>query len=296
MYRNSKKDRTEFFRQLNESFIEDEIFTEDNVDLKSLSNYSNPGLDIITWRGEGEMPTTVKGADMDDIAKKIAAPYGEDLKATEVFEAVFDEVFGKGEKSYRPFEVLEDDFDMASVIQRDNDYHEFIREEADEDKEEDSKDDKSFSADMDKLKQTNDESSYDEDDDDDDDDDEEDSLNESFLGLNLDEDYQDDYQDALNEDANDYDMGDVAPLSLLENNELDIVNLDTLLEQTQLIEDELDQVSNYDSVLENDSDFSDVFDSDNEMISEDTFDESFDMEDLLEDGTDYSEYLDEDIL
>lgn len=293
MYRNSKKDRAEYFRLLNESFVEDEIFNEDNVDLKSLSNYSNPGLDIITWRGEGEMPTIVKGADMDDIAKKIAAPYGEDLKATEVFEAVFDEIFGKGEKSYRPFEILEDDFDMESIIQQDNNFHEYFREDADEDKAEDDKksDAKSFAPDFEELKSQNDDNENDDDDEDDDD-----SLNESFMGLNLDEDYQDEYQDVFTEDVTEYDMDDVAPLSLLENNELDIVNLDTLLEQTQLIEDELDQVANYDRILENDSDFSDVFDSESELISEDTFDESFDMDDLLEDGVDYSEYLDEDIL
>lgn len=277
MYKDYRKFRTEYLKVLNEN----------NVDLKNLDPKSNPCLAIRTWDGQGEMPTTIKSADMDDVIKKIAHKEGQDkLKRTDVFESAFDKVFGKGTNSFRPYEDISDtDYkDALKSTYKSN----FLSEEAEE-KEEEVKDDKNLKMELDDLKASEPED-MDEEDDDDDDDDDDDNLKESFLGFDFNEaDMEEHIEKFVNENV---EIEDVSPISLLEDTDESITNINTLLEQTQAIEDEVDSIlsfnegtkfsntiseSELNSILENNEDMDYLLDS--EFLEED-----------------FSDYLDENLI
>ena len=115
-----------------------------------------------------------------------------------------------------------------------------------EKKEEESTDaSKDLKMELDDIKSTE---NYDgeEEDEDDDDDDDEDSLKEAYMGLNLDENMGSDLDDVVNTFVNESeDYEDVSPISLLEDSEDSIFNLNSLLEQTQAIKDEVDSILSF---------------------------------------------------
>jgi hypothetical protein len=245
-------------------------------------------MDIYNWTGKGEMPTTLKSSDLDAISKKIA---GGDLSKTE-FHEMFDKVFGTGEKSeYAPYDSLGDysyrDTLVETEVQNTSRIHQLqllaLQEAEDDNIDEENL--SKLSADAEELKAVREE------DEDDDDDEDDDSLQEGYELMSLEEDYFD--EDLVNEYVEEsYDSYGQSPISLLENSEDDIVNLNTLLEQTQLIEDEVDSILGYD-LSENSDDFSDVI-SDTDSILYEDFDDS--LEESGEFDADLSDYLDEDIL
>ena len=288
MYRDFSNDKLNYLKSLTES-------GGDMPDMESLTTLSNPVMDIYNWTGKGEMPTTLKSSDLDAISKKIA---GGDLAKTE-FHEMFDKVFGTGEKSgYAPYDSLGDysyrDTLVETEVQNTSRIQQLqllaLMEAEAEDDNIDEDNLRKLSADADYLKAVR-EDDEDDDEDDDDDDDDDDSLQE---GYNLEEDYFD--EDLVNEYVEEsyesYDSYGQSPISLLENSEDDIVNLNTLLEQTQLIEDEVDSILGYD-LSENSDDFSDVI-SDTDSILYEDFDDS--LEESGEFDADLSDYLDEDIL
>ena len=279
MYRDFNNDKLNYLKSLTES-------GGDMPDMESLTTLSNPVMDIYNWTGKGEMPTTLKSSELDAISKKIAAKSDGDLSKTEFYE-MFDKVFGNGEKSeYAPYDSLGDysyrDTLVETEVQNTSRIHQLQRlalQEAEDDNiDEDNL--RKLSADAEDLKAVREE---------DEDDDDDDSLEE---GYSLDEDYFD--EDLINDYVEEsYDSYDQSPISLLENSEDEIVNLNTLLEQTQLIEDEVDSILGYDDLSENADDFSDVI-SDTDSILYEDFDDS--LEESGEFDADLSDYLDEDIL
>ena len=60
MYKDYRKNRTEYLKLLNEG----------SVNPLNLDSKSNPALDIYNWDGKDELPTTIKSADLDAVVKK----------------------------------------------------------------------------------------------------------------------------------------------------------------------------------------------------------------------------------
>lgn len=306
MYRDSKRDKIAYLKMLAEA----------NANMDTLEKRSNPALDIYNWDGKGEMPTTIATKDMDDIIEKIA---GKKLNKTEMFETAYNQIFGKDNaKGYSPYDSLEDYSFRDSFLEHElgqvpsnksSKYNEIqLVEKADEDEDDD--DDKNMDGDSIDMDVKNLKDS--EIDDDDDEDDDDDSLKETFMGLNLDEDAEltdeqietilegldDDEinsivesiekEDAINKSLSENVKVEKSPISLLENTEVGLDNIASLLEQTQLIEDESESVLSYD--FNDSSDFSDTI-TESELADmdddSDMFLESFDDMD--------DDFLDEDI-
>ena len=286
MYRDFNEDKLNYLKSLTEAGL-------GIPDMENLSTLSNPALDIYNWDGKGEMPTTIKSSELDSISKKIAAQYDGDLSKTE-FNEMFDRVFGDGTKTeYAPYDSLGDysyrDTLVETEVQnttRIQKLQQLALQEAEDDNIAEENLNK-LSTDAEDLKATREE-----DEDEDDDDDDDDTLKEGYGYFDLEEDYFDeDLADSYVEESEDY--LDQSPISLLEDSEDEIVNLNTLLEQTQLIEDEVDSILGYDELSENSEDFSDVIsESDNILYEE--YDEMLDESSEID--SDLSDYLDEDIL
>lgn len=284
MYRDYKKDRLRNLKTLNEG----------TVNPLNLDHKSNPCLDVYNWDGKDELPTTIKTADLDTIIKKIANKEDESgLKKTEVFENAFDKVFGKSSNvNYRPYDDISDTGYRDSLLEAEY-KTKFVKEDEDKEKEEDTDNTKDLDMELDNIKSSQDDLDKYEDDDDDEeeDDDDEKSMKENYMGFNLDEDVN--YDEQVENLTKTYKQinENISPISLLEDSEDSITNLDALLEQTQLIEDEVDSILNY-NIEENASDFSDTINESeiNEYLNEDIFLESSDFDD------DLSEFLDEDLM
>ena len=280
MYKNYRQNRTEYLKLLNEG----------SVNPLNLDSKSNPALDIYNWDGKDELPTTIKSADLNDVIKKIVNKEGETgLTKTDVFESAYNKVFGNGSNSFSPYEDISDTDYKETLL---NSYKGYISEEFEEKEKEESTDDsKDLRMELDDIKSTE---KYDgEDDEDEDDDDDEDSLKEAYMGLNLDENMGSELDDAvsnyLSESEEMYD--DVSPISLLEDSDDSIFNLNSLLEQTQAIEDEVDGILSFNesekfSNIMNDSEVRDILEesSDDYLLESDFSDD------------DFSEYLDEDLM
>lgn len=286
MYRDYKKDKLKNLKTLNEG----------SVNPLNLDHKSNPCLDVYNWDGKGELPTTIKTADLDTIIKKIATKEDEGtLKKTDVFENAFDKVFGKSSNvSYRPYDDISDTGYRDALMEAE--YKNKVFREAD-DKEDDKKEQeidstKDLDSELDNIKASQDDlDQYDDDDDEEDDDDDETSMKESYMNFNLDEDSN--YDEQIESLTKNYKQisENISPISLLEDSEDSITNLDALLEQTQLIEDEVDSILHY-SIEESSSDFSDTITESEltDFMNEDLFLESSDFD------NDLSEFLDEDLI
>lgn len=283
MYKDYRKNRTEYLKLLNEG----------SVNPLNLDSKSNPALDIYNWDGKDELPTTIKSADLDAVVKKIVNKEDESgLTKTDVFESAYSKVFGNRSDSFRPYEDISDTDYKDSLM---NSYKGYLSEESEdfkEKKEEESTDaSKDLKMELDDIKSTE---NYDgeEEDEDDDDDDDEDSLKEAYMGLNLDENMGSDLDAVVNSFVNESeDYEDVSPISLLEDSEDSIFNLNSLLEQTQAIEDEVDSILSFN---ENEK-FSNIM---NENEIQDVLEENTDDYLLESDFSDddFSDYLDEDLM
>lgn len=279
MYKNYRQNRTEYLKLLNEG----------SVNPLNLDTKSNPALDIYNWDGKDELPTTIKSADLDEVIKKIVNKEGESsLTKTDIFENAYNKVFGSGSNGFSPYEDISDTEYKETLL---NSYKGYISEDFEEKKEEESKDDsKDLRMELEDIKSTE---KYDgEEEDEDDDDDDEDSLKEAYMGLNLDENMGSELDEVVNNyvsESEEYE--DVSPISLLEDSDDSIFNLNSLLEQTQAIEDEVDSILSFNesekfSNIMNDSEVRDILEesSDDYLLESDFSDD------------DFSEYLDEDLM
>jgi hypothetical protein len=281
MYKNYRQNRTEYLKLLNEG----------SVNPLNLDTKSNPALDIYNWDGKDELPTTIKSADLDEVIKKIANKEGESgLNKTDIFENAYNKVFGSGSNGFSPYDDISDTDYKETLL---NSYKGYISEDFEEKEKEESKDDsKDLSMELEDIKSTEKYDGEEEDEDDDDDDDDEDSLKEAYMGLNLDENMGSDLDDVVSNyvsESEDYE--DVSPISLLEDSDDSIFNLNSLLEQTQAIEDEVDSILSFNesekfSNIMNDSEVRDILEesSDDYLLESDFSDD------------DFSEYLDEDLM
>lgn len=282
MYRDFEKDKLSYLKGLVESAV--------NMD--DMNAGSNPVKDIYNWDGKGELPTTIKFDGIDEIAKKIAAKSDGDLSKTE-FNEMFEKIFGDGvKKEYSPYDSLEDFSYRDNLIEgekKNTKIMNFIKEALEEKNEEEKEDDeneKKISEELDNLKK-----SEISDDEESDDDDEDNSLKEMFNTFSLDDESLEKELEQVSETT----VDEKSPISLLEDSDEDLINLNTLLEQTQLIEDEVDSILGYDELNEDVSDFSDVL-TENDEISLDEYDDMLMESDEQLDDVDMSEYFDEDVL
>ena len=278
MYKDYRKNRTEYLKMLNEG----------SVNPLNLDTKSNPALDIYNWDGKDELPTTIKSADLDSVIKKIVNKEDESsLTKTDVFESAYSKVFGHNSDSFSPYEDISDTDYRSDLL---NSYKGYISEDFEEKKAEESKDDsKDLRMELDDIKSTE---KYDgEDEDEDEEDDDDDSLKEAFMGLNLDENLGSELDKVVNSyvsESEDYE--DVSPISLLEDTDDSIFNLNSLLEQTQAIEDEVDSILSFNesekfSNIMSDNEVHEILEENDDYLLESDFSEE-----------DFSEYLDEDLM
>lgn len=282
MYKDYRKNRTEYLKMLNEG----------SVNPLNLDTKSNPALDIYNWDGKDELPTTIKSADLDSVIKKIVNKEDESgLTKTDVFESAYSKIFGNKSDSFRPYEDISDTDYKDNLL---NSYKGYLSEEFEEKEKEESTDsNKDLKMELDDIKSTE---KYDgEDEDEDDEDDDDDSLKEAFMGLNLDENLGSELDDVISNYVNEsenYQVEDVSPISLLEDTDDSIFNLNSLLEQTQAIEDEVDSILSF-----NESEkFSNIMDDSEvkDLLEDSTDDYILESSDFLDE--DFSDYLDEDLM